>query len=79
MHHWKKLAFGVALAALGLMATARADDYTSLPRKETLIVENPEGTIKNPGWFNIWVNGGGGVSTGLQQLTTRNVRVKAPR
>ncbi|MGO7845403.1 ABC transporter substrate-binding protein, partial [Rhizobium johnstonii] len=26
-------------------------------------------TIKNPGLFNIWVNGGGGVSTGLQQLT----------
>ncbi|MGO6831413.1 ABC transporter substrate-binding protein [Rhizobium ruizarguesonis] len=69
MQQWKRLAFGVALAALGLTAAAKADDYTSLPRKETLIVENPEGTIKNPGWFNIWVNGGGGVSTGLQQLT----------
>ncbi len=69
MQHWLKLAFGVALAMLGLMAAAKADDYKSLPRKDTLIVENPEGTIKNPGWFNIWVNGGGGVSTGLQQLT----------
>ena len=69
MQQWKKLAFGVALATFGLVAAAKAQDYTSLPRKETLIVENPEGTIKNPGWFNIWVNGGGGVSTGLQQLT----------
>ena len=69
MQQWKRLAFGVALAALGLTAAAKADDYTSLPRKETLIVENPEGTIKNPGWFNIWVNAGAGVSTGLQQLT----------
>lgn len=69
MQQWKKLAFGVALATFGLIAAAKAQDYTSLPRKETLIVENPEGTIKNPGWFNAWVNGGGGVSTGLQQLT----------
>ena len=69
MQRGKKLAFGVALATLGLVAAVKAEDYTSLPRKETLIVENPEGTIKNPGWFNIWVNGGGGVSTGLQQLT----------
>ncbi|OEC95444.1 MULTISPECIES: ABC transporter substrate-binding protein [unclassified Rhizobium] len=69
MKQWKKLAFGVALATFGLIAAAKAQDYTALPRKETLIVENPEGTIKNPGWFNIWVNGGGGVSTGLQQLT----------
>lgn len=69
MQQWKKLAFGVALATFGLIAAAKAQDYTALPRKETLIVENPEGTVKNPGWFNVWVNGGGGVSTGLQQLT----------
>ncbi|HEX8046540.1 ABC transporter substrate-binding protein [Rhizobium sp.] len=69
MQKWKKLAFGVALATFGLVAAAKAQEYTTLPRKETLIVENPEGTIKNPGWFNVWVNGGGGVSTGLQQLT----------
>jgi hypothetical protein len=32
----------------------------NLPRNQTLIVENPEGTIKNAGWFNIWaVNAGG--------------------
>lgn len=68
MTYWKRFALGAALAALAA-GVAWADDYTSLPRKETLIVENPEGTIKNPGWFNIWMNGGGGWSTGLQQLT----------
>jgi len=26
----------------------------NIPRKELLILENPEGTIKNAGWFNIW-------------------------
>ena len=31
----------------------------NIPRKELLILENPEGTIKNPGWFNIWaINAG---------------------
>ena len=39
-----------------------------LPREQTLILNNPEGAINNPGWFNIWVNGGGGSSTGLHQL-----------
>lgn len=39
-----------------------------LPREETLILQNPEGSINNPEWFNIWVGGGGGLSTGLQQL-----------
>jgi peptide/nickel transport system substrate-binding protein len=39
-----------------------------LPREQTLILQNPESVINNPGWFNIWVNGGGGASTGLHQL-----------
>ena len=39
-----------------------------MPRNETLIVENPEGTIKNAGWFNIWAVNAGGQSTGLHQL-----------
>ncbi len=39
-----------------------------LPREQTLILQNPEGVLNNPGWFNIWVNGGGGWSTGLHQL-----------
>lgn len=40
----------------------------NLPRKEVLIVENPEGTVKNAGWFNIWAINAGGQSTGLHQL-----------
>ena len=39
-----------------------------LPREDTLILQNPEGTIRNPDWFNIWVGAGGGWSTGLHQL-----------
>lgn len=39
-----------------------------LPRRETLILENPEGTIRNAGWFNIWAINAGGQSTGLHQL-----------
>ena len=60
-----------AAAAAGLAAVpgARADDFISkLPRAETLIVANPTGTVKNASWFNIWVNGGGGIANGLQQL-----------
>ena len=38
---------------------ARADADSSEPRGRA---------INNPGWFNIWVNGGGGWSTGLHQL-----------
>jgi peptide/nickel transport system substrate-binding protein len=45
-----------------------APPLEDLPREETLILQNPEGSISNPGWFNIWVNSGGGLSTGLQQL-----------
>jgi peptide/nickel transport system substrate-binding protein len=60
---------GAALAAGTLPRNARADDFISqLPRAETLIVANPTGTVKNAGWFNIWVNGGGGIANGIQQL-----------
>ncbi|HWJ34081.1 MAG TPA: ABC transporter substrate-binding protein, partial [Steroidobacteraceae bacterium] len=38
-----------------------------IPRKELLILENPEGTIKNAGWFNIWAINAGSQSNGLQQ------------
>src|SRR5690349_23788601 len=48
------------VAAQGLLA--------NLPRQETLILENPEGTIKNAGWFNIWAINAGSQSNGLQQL-----------
>ena len=46
-------------AAQGLLA--------NLPRNETLILENPEGTVKNAGWFNIWAINAGSQSNGLQQ------------
>lgn len=49
-------------------ATLAQNTFSDLPRNETLILENPEGTIKNAGWFNIWAISGGGVSNGLQQV-----------
>jgi peptide/nickel transport system substrate-binding protein len=51
-----------------LAAPAFAQGAPDIPRNETLIVENPEGTIKNAGWFNIWATNAGGQSTGLHQL-----------
>ena len=63
----KPLALVLGAVVLGLQAYG-AEDVTSLPRNQTLIVENPEGTIRNAGWFNIWAANGGGLSTGLQQL-----------
>ena len=56
-----------ALAFLGA-TSALAQGAADVPRNETLIVENPEGTIKNAGWFNIWAINAGGQSTGLHQL-----------
>ena len=53
------------LASRQLHAQGTIDN---LPRNETLIAENPEGTIKNAGWFNIWAINAGGQSTGLHQL-----------
>ncbi len=44
-----------------------AGHSTEHPRKELLILENPEGTIKNAGWFNIWAINAGSQSNGLQQ------------
>jgi peptide/nickel transport system substrate-binding protein len=39
-----------------------------VPRNETIILENPEGTIKNPGWFNIWDDQRGRALDWLHQL-----------
>jgi peptide/nickel transport system substrate-binding protein len=39
----------------------------NIPRNQLLILENPEGTIKNAGWFNIWAINAGSQSNGLQQ------------
>jgi len=61
----------IATIALTTLAAATAfaqGSISDLPRRETLIVENPEGTIKNAGWFNIWAINAGGQSTGLHQL-----------
>jgi peptide/nickel transport system substrate-binding protein len=51
-----------------LAARNVATPVGDLPREQTLILQNQEGAINNPGWFNIWVNAGGGLSTGLHQL-----------
>ncbi len=52
----------------GYAQPANSTPGTDIPRNETLICENPEGTIKNAGWFNIWAINAGGQSTGLHQL-----------
>ena len=59
------LASGLALAATTAMSQTTVP---GVPRNETIILENPEGTIKNPGWFNIWTINAGGQWTGLHQL-----------
>jgi peptide/nickel transport system substrate-binding protein len=59
------LAGSAMLAAFGAQAQGT---ISNLPRDQTIIIENPEGTIKNPGWFNYWAVNAGGRSTGLQQL-----------
>src|SRR5262245_41469440 len=57
-----------ARVAVVLPAVAAAQGLiANLPRNETLILENPEGTIKNAGWFNIWAINAGSQSNGLQQ------------
>src|SRR6202047_575426 len=58
------------IATAGLLAAPAFAQGTisNLPRNQTLIVENPEGTVKNAGWFNIWAINAGGQSTGLHQL-----------
>ena len=56
---------GAMLVSIAAFAQGTISD---LPRKETIILENPEGTIKNAGWFNIWAINAGGQSTGLHQL-----------
>jgi len=58
----------IAITFLVPAAVHAEGSISDLPRNETLIVENPEGTIKNAGWFNIWAINAGGQSTGLHQL-----------
>ena len=64
----KVRALVLALAAAVSEAAVAQEAAFNLPRHETIILENPEGTIKNPGWFNIWAINAGSQSNGLQQL-----------
>ena len=67
MHILRLLTIVSGLALTATTALAQAT-ISGVPRRETLILENPEGTIKNPGWFNIWTINAGGQYTGLHQL-----------
>ena len=64
----------LALAASGLVLVSQAqaaeDFLAGIPRNQTLIAENPEGTVTDPSNFNLWVPKPNGTSTGLQQLCT---------
>jgi len=62
------LALSAASSQLFLPVGSNAQGIPqNIPRKELLILENPEGTIKNAGWFNIWAINAGSQSNGLQQ------------
>ncbi|MCM2504233.1 ABC transporter substrate-binding protein [Aureimonas altamirensis] len=64
-------ASGALLVATGGWSWAQdaaAPTLGDIPRERTIIIQNPESAIRNPGWFNIWVNAGGGIMNGLQQL-----------
>lgn len=63
----RTLALATSTMLISIAAFAQGT-ISNLPREETIIIENPEGTVKNPGWFNIWAVNAGGRSTGLQQL-----------
>ena len=66
-----RVAVRLILGALVCLVAGRLHaqgTISDLPRNETLIAENPEGTIRNAGWFNIWAINAGGQSTGLHQL-----------
>jgi peptide/nickel transport system substrate-binding protein len=67
MHILRALALAMSAMLLSIAALAQGT-ISNLPREETIIIENPEGTVKNPGWFNYWAVNAGGRSTGLQQL-----------
>src|SRR5215468_345255 len=58
---------GLAIGLESLQAVQAQGIPQNIPRQELLILENPEGTIKNAGWFNIWAINAGSQSNGLQQ------------
>lgn len=52
----------------GLIQPASAQGIPKdIPRNQLLILENPEGTVKNASWFNIWAINANSQSNGLQQ------------
>src|ERR1039458_251930 len=63
----QRLALCAIVSIFAFNARAQ-EEINNLPRNQTLIAENPEGTIKNAGWFNIWAINAGGQSNGLHQL-----------
>ena len=66
---WLLAACAIGPSLLGLTSAAYSQGIPqNIPRNETLILENPEGTIKNAGWFNIWAINAGSQSNGLQQV-----------
>jgi len=58
---------GLAIGLGSLQVVQAQGIPQNIPRQELLILENPEGTIKNAGWFNIWAINAGSQSNGLQQ------------
>ena len=52
---------GAARSSANPLLRSGALPIADLPREQTLILQNPEGVLNNPGWFNVWVNGGGGM------------------
>src|SRR5262245_62218470 len=71
MKRIQALLLASSMVAIGILMVVRPADAQGIPqdipRKELLILENPEGTIKNAGWFNIWAINAGSQSNGLQQ------------
>ena len=63
MHILRALALASSAMLVSIAAFAQGT-ISNLPREETIIIENPEGTVKNPGWFNYWAVNAGGRSTG---------------
>ena len=51
----------------------------NIPRKEMLILENPEGTIKNAGWFNIWAINAGASRTDCSRPRSTRSGTSIPR
>ena len=68
------LVFGIMLSLATVVSTQlQAQGIPqNIPRKELLILENPEGTIKNAGWFNIWAINAGSQSSCFRKPNFRH-------